>query len=298
MTIQQLEYFLEAARTLNFTKAAETFFISQSAMTQQMKNLEEELQVTLFARNNRKISLTEAGALFVTEARSLVTHTKEAIDRVQAVQNGFSGTLTIGYMGSVEMQEFSKILQTFHLKYPAVRLNLKKDTDEHLYEDYQIGKYDVIFNVARNDFFYHHTKEVPLREFGFTVALPANHRLAGRKLITQEDLLTENLIMRDITIRPGGRTSLTYGEMLDAALYDNIVSKETDVETALILVISGMGVAIMPDFDVMQNKMNLNLAYVPLDTHGYQVKVNLYYDQQNTNPLLALFLDECRAYKP
>jgi len=88
MTIRQLEYFLSAARTLSFTKTAQAFYISQSAITQQIKSLEEELDVKLFWRNNNQIRLTSVGELFVPEADAIVSRLKEAQEKLHAARDG------------------------------------------------------------------------------------------------------------------------------------------------------------------------------------------------------------------
>ena len=68
MTLQQLEYFVSAAHNLNFSKTAEMFFVSQSAITQQIRSLEKELKLDLFIRKNNRISLTDSGQVFMREA--------------------------------------------------------------------------------------------------------------------------------------------------------------------------------------------------------------------------------------
>lgn len=293
MNLQQLQYFLEAARTLNFTRTAENFYISQSAVTQQIKNLEAELQVDLFQRVNRKLYLTDAGKMFVEEAYSLIEHTQNAIEKVQSVQKGFIGQLNIGYMQSMEMNRFPKTIQDFHMKYPGVKLNLKRDNAKNLYEDYQNQKYDVIFNLERDYFVYHNTIDRRLNDFGFSVALPPNHRLALHKKIHQSELVNESLIMHDCNRNDWEQKNTLSWKILNEDLYGNVVTIEKDTETALILVAAGVGIAILPDFDISMHKMNLNISYVPLDTGGEKASIHLYYHKENTNPLLPLFLNEC-----
>lgn len=72
MTLQQLEYFVSAAHNLNFSKTAEMFFVSQSAITQQIRSLEKELKLDLFIRKNNRISLTDSGQVFMREAEQIL----------------------------------------------------------------------------------------------------------------------------------------------------------------------------------------------------------------------------------
>mgnify|MGYP000273188610 CR=1 FL=1 len=77
MNTRQVEYFLAVAEELNFTRAAERLFVSQTAVTQQIKALEEQLGVKLFERTKKKVVLTPAGMIFQGESRELLQHFKE-----------------------------------------------------------------------------------------------------------------------------------------------------------------------------------------------------------------------------
>ena len=88
MTLQQLEYFVSAAHNLNFSKTAEMFFVSQSAITQQIRSLEKELKLDLFVRKNNRISLTDSGQVFMREAEQILAKVSDSIERVHSVQRG------------------------------------------------------------------------------------------------------------------------------------------------------------------------------------------------------------------
>ena len=98
MTIRQLEYYLTAAQTLSFTKTARQFFISQSAVTQQIRALEEEFDTELFLRSNNKIRLTPAGETLVQDAEMMIAKYYDAIEKVHAERDGMSGELRIVYL--------------------------------------------------------------------------------------------------------------------------------------------------------------------------------------------------------
>lgn len=295
MNIQQLEYFLDAAKTLNFTRTAEKFYISQSAVTQQIRNLERELDVALFQRINRKLYLTDAGEIWVGEARALIERTKEAIEKVQSVKKGYSGQLRIGYLQAMELGYFPVTIQNFHIKYPGVKLSLERLHAQNLYDAYLEGKFDAIFNIARDYYVYPDSEAVHLIYCGFSVAVPQNHRLAGKKMVHQSDLAEEPLILHDCNLSGGMQQKQISRQVLNPELYENVVSVESDTDTALVLVAAGMGAAILPNFDLGFKKMNLNISYVPLDTGGYRAEINLYYRKDNTNPVLPLFVQECQA---
>lgn len=292
MTMQQLQYFLTAARNLNFTKTAETFFISQSAVTQQMKNLEQELEVTLFSRENKKLSLTDAGKLFVTEAEGIISRIHDSIEKVQAVQNGKSGRLSIGYLQCMEMSRFPKSIQNFHSKYPGVRLDLKRDSAVALHDDFLRGKYDLIFNIEHDLLTYTNIQKRQIGKYPFYAVMSPDHRLADRKMIRQEDLQFEKLIVHDFHRGIPESPNMVPRRYLNEDLLPSIIKTVEDVETILIMVASGIGIGILPDFDIRKPQINLNLVYIPLDTGGYMETLSVIHSENNPNPLILLFLAE------
>lgn len=291
MTMQQLRYFLHASKSLNFTKTAEAFFISQSAVTQQIRNLEQELGVTLFARKNHRLTLTDAGRVFVAEARGIIVRTEDAVERVRAVQSGKSGTLDVGYLKSIEMSRFPKSVQSFHEKYPGVNLNLSRDNAIELRNKFLSGKYDLIFQVEHEMLTYPGASFRQLGKYNYYVVVPPKHPMAARERIRQSDLKDVPLILHDFQGGVPGTAQLPR-RYLDQELMANIVCTEDDAETILLMVAAGTGVAVLPEFDVWKPQINLNLVNIPLDTRGYQASLCIYYANDNANPLIPLFLEE------
>ncbi|MGI6721307.1 MAG: LysR family transcriptional regulator [Anaerovoracaceae bacterium] len=291
MQIQQLKYFLSAARTLNFTRTAESFFISQSAVTQQIHNLEEELQVKLFSRHNRKLALTDVGRMFIPEAEGIIAKTSDAIQRVRAARDGRTGSLSIGYLQSMEMSSFPKSIQDFHNEYPGVHISLHRDDAVSLHDRFVEGDYDVIFNIENNTLHYHNVRKRRLGAYRYFVVMPPGHPLTRNKLIKQEELEFEDLIIHDLRHDKSIRSAPVPRNFLDRELMPNVRNTEDDVETILIMVASGLGLAILPEFEVHQPQINLNLIYVPLDTGDARAVISSFVQRNNGNPIVPLFMD-------
>ena len=98
MTITQLQYFVAAAQNRSFTKAAELYYISQTAVTQQIQSLEQTVGCALFDRSTRPVSLTPAGRAFLGEAKAILMRMDTAISRAHDASSGLNGTLRIGYI--------------------------------------------------------------------------------------------------------------------------------------------------------------------------------------------------------
>lgn len=123
MEIRHLKYFVKIAETLNFSEAAKALFITQSTLSQQIRQLEQEVNAQLFERNNHNVRLTEAGEELLPYARQTLQASQACLDRIQDLQDMQAGTLNIGVTYS-----FSSILTetlfTFIKRYPKVKLHI------------------------------------------------------------------------------------------------------------------------------------------------------------------------------
>jgi len=122
MTLQQLTYFLAAAEHGSFSGAAESLFMAQPSVSEQIRRLEAELGVRLFARVGRGLRLTEAGRLFRPHAERTVAAAREAAESVQEVREITGGTVAFGTFGSAHHYLLVGLLQDFRTHYPHVRV--------------------------------------------------------------------------------------------------------------------------------------------------------------------------------
>ena len=123
MEIRHLKYFVKIAETLSFSEAAKALFITQSTLSQQIRQLEQEMDAQLFERNNHNVRLTEAGEELLPYARQTLKASQACLDRIQDLQHMLTGTLNIGVTFS-----FSPILTealfAFIKLHPKVKLNI------------------------------------------------------------------------------------------------------------------------------------------------------------------------------
>jgi DNA-binding transcriptional LysR family regulator len=122
MTLQQLPYFLAAAEHGSFSAAAESLFMAQPSLSEQIRRLEAELGVALFARGGRGLELTEAGRLFRPHAERTVAAAQEAAESVREVRDITGGTVAFGTFGSAHHYLLAGLLQDFRTQYPNVRV--------------------------------------------------------------------------------------------------------------------------------------------------------------------------------
>lgn len=146
MDIATLHYFLVTARHLHFGNAAEELGIAQPALSQRIKGLEARLTVKLFDRSKRAVRLTEAGSVFVVEAKRLIIQAQLAMRITKRADAGKAGELHIGYGGSVIFEpKLCTLLRAFQDAYPDVSVLMHECKVEEQLEGLKSGRLDVSF---------------------------------------------------------------------------------------------------------------------------------------------------------
>lgn len=143
MELRQLKYFLKAKELLNFTEAARALNISQSTLSQQIKQLEDELNVPLFNRIGKRITLTEAGSLFGEYALQSINRAHEGLLLLQDLKNLNTGKITVGVIYSMRIL-FAKTLIQFAKQYPNIKIQVVFGTTKDLLEKLNLHQFDFV----------------------------------------------------------------------------------------------------------------------------------------------------------
>lgn len=152
MLLRQIEYFQAVVECGSFYAAAEKCNVSQSAISQQIKKLEDELNVQLLTRHNRTFSLTPAGTHFYKKTLVLVSDMERMIRETKQISNGDSAVLRLGHYRGYHGSEFSEAVMDFSEKYPGVKLEIMTGSHEDIYYALQDGKIDIGLNDLRRAF--------------------------------------------------------------------------------------------------------------------------------------------------
>lgn len=152
MLLRQMKYFVAVVECNGFTAAAERCYISQSAISQQISSLEEELGVSLLVREGRKISVTPAGEYFYNRSKAIISSVEET--RVETIRIGSDSELrlSIGYLSGYDGSELQNAIVEFSRVYPEVIVSVFRGTHEDLYEALLSGKADLALSDQRRAF--------------------------------------------------------------------------------------------------------------------------------------------------
>ena len=152
MLLKQMRYFAAVVDCGSFTEAAAQCYISQSAISQQIRSLEQELGVELIHRENRHFSLTPAGTFFYSRCKQLLKDADELVRQTRAKGNGHRVRLRIGYLRSYSGIELSQAVADFSSRYPEVSISIVNGTHEELYDLLRFGGVDLILSDQRRAF--------------------------------------------------------------------------------------------------------------------------------------------------
>lgn len=194
MEFRVLEYFLAVTREGNISAAAQSLNLSQPSLSRQLKDLEEELGVTLFIRGNRRIELTEEGLVLRKRAGELIELAQLTESEISGIKNNVSGSLSIGAGESYSMHRITKVFYQLKQKYPDIRLNVVSGDTEDLKDRLDRGLLDfaLIFTAFDREAYNHLTlneKEI------FGVIMRRDDELAQKQSISVKDLYGKPLIV-------------------------------------------------------------------------------------------------------
>ena len=140
MKLQHLRYFLTVGEASNFTKAAAQLQVAQSALSRQVKALEDEIGVELLRRNPRGVTLTAEGRLFLKEVRQLLKRTGESVENVRALARGEYGQLRIGYVSAAAIEILPPGLAAFRKSVPGAEVSLYDLSSDELINGLRRGQ--------------------------------------------------------------------------------------------------------------------------------------------------------------
>ncbi|MDG2544297.1 LysR family transcriptional regulator [Lactiplantibacillus plantarum] len=146
---QQMQYFIAIVNNHSFTQAAVDCHISQSAVSQQMKELESQLGVKLLNRKGRSFEVTEAGQYFYSHSQDILVDVDQLIKKTIKIEKNDEVELRVGYLRSFGTAEFLQTVSKFTQEFPKVKIKISSGTHEELYELLQTGKIDLNFSDQR-----------------------------------------------------------------------------------------------------------------------------------------------------
>lgn len=292
MHIRYLESFLVLADQLHFGRSAAMLGVSQSALSQQLQRLEDEVGVQLLVRTSREVTLTEAGLMFLEPARAVIASVDRADAVVSDFREGRTGRVVVGSLGAGLNGPLADIIRSFRMSHPSSSLELRHTRDSVPQERALLaGELDVA--IVRRVVDDRLIDSVRLLTEPFIVYVPAEHSLAQRESINLAELANETFVF--------------WQRRLGAAFYDLIFdgcraagftpiigSLGDTLEAQLALVAAGCGVSIQASTNGSISRSGVRC--VPLRREDLQVGLWCAWRRGAVSPVVRSFLDSALDY--
>lgn len=260
MDLKQLRYFVAVAEELHFGRAAKRLFISQPALSFDIRKFEDELGVQLLARTSKSVALTNAGEVLLGEARRLLLQAQEAERLTIRSASGLAGRLRIGFVNSMLYRGLPQAARRFEADYPNVEIVLKEMNTQEQVQAIQRAQIDLGYAHWGN--FPPDVVSETLYSEPFLCCLPAAHPLARRKRIALAALAKEPFILFPRDAAPHYH-DLIIAQCVSAGFSPLIRHEARLWQTVLSMVEFEMGIALVPR--VLQQVHNERLRYRPLE---------------------------------
>ncbi|KAB8036364.1 LysR family transcriptional regulator [Janthinobacterium aquaticum] len=288
MELRHLRYFVAVAEELHFTRAAERLHIGQPPLSQQIQALEAELGAQLFERSKRSVRLTEAGRLFLLDARQILALSERAAVTAQRAQRGEAGELRIGFTFSTPFTPyFATVINRYRQQFPHVTLTLHEMATLHQLTAISARQMDLgLVRPPETDCPADITL-TELRRDPLMLVLPTAHRLAAQETIAIADMAGEDFVMYPKDAGTG--IYLQILRLCRAAGFTPHVAQEANEASTIIgLVAAGCGISVLPSsFDRIRMD---GICYRPIADAEATTSLLLAQRQDDSSPLVAAFV--------
>lgn len=294
MEFRHLKYFIAVAEEENLGRAARRLNISQPPLTRQIKFLEDDLGMLLFNRTPKGMELTEAGALFLDEAKNICALVENATERTLRAAQGKLGRLDVAIFGSGILDAIPKILLSFKESYPDVKVVLHQMTKSEQIAALRDRRINIGFNrmlAPLPDL----QSEVVARE-RLLAAVNDHSPLAQQTKIMMRDLADCSLILFPTAGRPNF-VDKVIGICQEAGFFPTVAQEVGDAVAGVALVASGFGVCLVPESLTVLTLPGVK--FMPIDDFQdhWRVDLSCIYRANDQSPILAAFLRVIRKFR-
>lgn len=291
MDLRQLRYFVAVAEEGSFTAAARRLNISQPPLSMQIKALEDALNARLFDRAHRGIELTEAGRVFLEQARLTLAQLSNAVQLTQLAERGETGVLRVAFTGSVPLVPgFATMMRTFRAERPLARLEISHMATGQQLQALQERRIDVgLLRPAPQFQPPQHLTFKPFWRDELRVAMAADHPLAKRA----EPIAVQDLAGWPFVLFPREFSCGLHDHVIQlfnrAGMVPQVVQEVRDGTTIVGLIGAGVGISLLPD---AYERLNVEgVRYGKLEAAAADCPLLLAYRKEGATELVERFVE-------
>ncbi|HTS62397.1 MAG TPA: LysR family transcriptional regulator [Candidatus Acidoferrales bacterium] len=282
MDFDQLHTFLEIVRLKSFSKAAQTCYRTQPAISAQVRQLEQELRADLFERFGSRISLTTAGKIFADYAEQMLDLRRRVQDAIAELENNPRGELVIAANEATCIYVLPKVFSQYREQFPAVQLQVLRSYGSRVVEAVMENSAD--FGLTQLPVEEKRLQVVNVYRDEIRAIVPARHPLAGRKSVGPQDVVEHYLVLPKY-----GKTRTRLNEWLEPVEDDVRISMELDsTEVMKHFVVAGLGVSFVAVSNCREEIAAGKLHAVPLSPEPMVRRLGLVYRKDKALSKAAL----------
>ncbi|MGA9243327.1 MAG: LysR substrate-binding domain-containing protein [Silvibacterium sp.] len=238
-----MRYFVAVAETLSFRQASRRLHVSQPSLSVQIKQLEDELGVSLFRRSKRHVEITCAGEVFLSAAREILLKLQQASAAALHAESGEAGTIRLGFIPTASFHILPRLVDKIRSTLPFVNVELNEGPEALQVPGIQSGAFDI--SIGHLGHSYDHIESMLLVREPIVVALPKGHKAARKRVVALKDFEGELFMIPSKDLFP------SLHQLIAMAFIQNHVplNRYQMVEhfhTAVALTMSGAGFAFLP----------------------------------------------------
>lgn len=292
--LRELECFVAVAEELNFSRAAARLHMSQPPLSRQIQSLEEKLALRLLERSTREVALTPAGALFLEDAREILTRLDSAAESARRAVTGEGTRLRLAFIGALLDEGLVKLLQTFRETHPRCQIHLSDLSAGAQVDALRSGQVDGAFIGAPPRKADKSIATVTWKREPLLLALPDHHPLASHSTIPLAQLEAESWVMISRAAAPAFRRQ--FDQLCSGAGFRPRVVQESDrVAGVLMMVASAQGISLLPEGTA--RLIETGVAFRPLKGARPILAHTFAYRRRNTDPSVGDFVKLLSASK-
>ena len=287
LNFNQLRVFFQAAKKLNFTAAANELFISQPAVTFQVKAFEEYCDLKLFKKKGRRVYLTDEGSALFKYAEKVFQYEKEIENAIDEMRELKRGVLRLGTTKAYARYFMPLMITSFHNNFPNIKIQLNEGSSADMIYSLADFKIDVAVIVKTID--HPEVNFFPFSSEEMALIIAPDHKLAEKKEITFNELAKEPFIMKE---NGSGTRKLVEELFAKAKCTPNILMETSNTEFIKQLVNRGEGVSILVREAVVAELNEKKLIEMPIK--GYKIRLDVsiaYLKGQVLSPPARAFVD-------
>ncbi|MDC7126563.1 MAG: LysR family transcriptional regulator [Spirochaetales bacterium] len=292
MELRKITCFVEVARLKSFSKAAQILYVTQTAVSQQIVVLENELGFKLFYRDKKKVQLTPAGEVFFDEAVHILRQYENSVSKAMDVSCGYEGILKIGFFSMFDREVIAPVISGYRNKFPKVRLSTAQCNYHDMKTNILNGTIDIGFSFIFDS---DEVNEYKVKQSFPKLCVNKHNPLSSKSCIYAGDLENESVISYIKNVEQQECYNFYYNHKNPETISDKSILVE-NMDDAVMMVSINAGICFLPEVKSFINPEII--SFIDQKVESVPFDVNAYWTNYNNSEVLHNFLKVLKEYYP